>query len=98
MIESDSIIGKFGGSFSFLIGLRNNLVMRDFDIGISALAGKFHAVSGIIISGDTILPINLGSIPSGIGAYVRLNVISKDEGGYTGWVNLSIFLVYSFSL
>ena len=98
MIEADSVIDTFGGSFSFLVGLRKILSIKDFDIGLSALTGSFHAGSGIILSGDTILPINLGVIPVGVGTYVRLNVLSKSEGGITGWVDLGISLIYSFKL
>ena len=72
---------------------RNACSIKDFNIGLSALTGSFHAGSGIILSGDTILPINLGVIPIGIGTNVRLNVLSKDEGGFTGWVDM-VFLWY----
>ena len=98
MIEADSVIDTFGGSFSFLVGLRKILSIKDFNIWLSALTGSFHAGSGIILSGDTILPINLGVIPVGVGTYVRLNVLSKSEGGITGWVDLGISLIYSFKL
>ena len=98
MIEADSVIETFGGSYSFLIGLRKILSILDFDIGLSALTGSFHAGGGIILSGDTILPINLGVIPVGIGTYIRLNMVTKNEEAITGWVDLGISLVYSFEL
>ena len=96
MIEADSVIATFGGSFAFLIGLYKNFTIKGFDIGLSALTGGFHAGNGVILSGDTNL--RFGVIPVGVGTYVRLNVLSKDEGGITGWVDLGISLVYSFKL
>ena len=96
MIEADSVIATFGGSFAFLIGLYKNFTIKGFDIGLSALTGGFHAGNGVILSGDTNL--RFGAIPVGVGTHVRLNVLSKDEGGITGWVDLSISLVYSFKL
>ena len=95
-IEADSVIATFGGSFAFLIGLYKNFTIKGFDIGLSALTGGFHAGNGVILSGDTNL--RFGAIPVGVGTHVRLNVLSKDEGGITGWVDLSISLVYSFKL
>ena len=96
MVETDSVIATFGGSFAFLIGLYKNFTIKGFDIGLSALTGGFHAGNGVILSGDTNL--RFGAIPVGVGTHVRLNVLSKDEGGITGWVDLSISLVYSFKL
>jgi len=96
MIEADSVIATFGGSFAFLIGLYKNFTIKGFDIGLSALTGGFHAGNGVILSGDTNL--RFGAIPVGVGTHVRLNVLSKDEGGITGWVDLGISLVYSFKL
>ena len=96
MIAADSVIATFGGSLAFLIGLYKNFTIKGFDIGLSALTGGFHAGNGVILSGDTNL--RFGAIPVGVGTHVRLNVLSKDEGGITGWVDLSISLVYSFKL
>ena len=96
MVEADSVIATFGGSFAFLIGLYKNFTIKGFDIGLSALTGGFHAGNGVILSGDTNL--RFGAIPVGVGTHVRLNVLSKDEGGITGWVDLGISLVYSFKL
>ena len=96
MVEADSVIATFGGTFAFLIGLYKNFTIKGFDIGLSALTGGFHAGNGVILSGDTNL--RFGAIPVGVGTHVRLNVLSKDEGGITGWVDLGISLVYSFKL
>tara|TARA_Y100001947_G_C10308923_1_gene290740 strand:+ start:33 stop:1016 length:984 start_codon:yes stop_codon:yes gene_type:complete len=96
MVEADSVISTFGGSFAFLIGLYKNFTIKGFDIVLSALTGGFHAGNGVILSGDTNL--RFGAIPVGVGTHVRLNVLSKDEGGITGWVDLGISLVYSFKI
>ena len=96
MVEADSVIATFGGSFAFLIGLYKNFTIKGFDIGLSALTGGFHAGNGVILSGDTNL--RFGAIPVGVGTHVRLNVLSKDEGGITGWVDLGISLEYLFEL
>ena len=82
MIEADSVIATFGGSLAFLISLYKNFTIKGFDIGLSALTGGFHAGNGVILSGDTNL--HFGAIPVGVGTHVRLNVLSKDEGGITG--------------
>ena len=97
-IVADSIVSTIGGEFSFLIGLRRELVIKDNDIGISVLTGKFPAGGGIIFSGDTKIPFELGNVPVGLGTYVRVNAITKSEGGITGWVDLGISLNYSLTL
>ena len=85
---------NFGGS-AFVGGLKASIKLLKgwFKPNFSILTGKFHAGPGIII--DAGIPLlKIPNSPFILNSSVRINLVQKEQGGGTGWLDYGLFIGY----